>query len=86
MHVPPDSVKIWCPWCRRLYWLLGESYGCTVRCWTPMPSQVVPHDYPHAFCDEHADLARSCLTTYDTERERIRAIARYYRRRYGRRG
>lgn len=65
--------------------MLGTPHYYTVRCWTPMPAEVVPHDYPRAFCDEHAALARQCLQMYDQERDRQRAIAKHFRKIYGRR-
>lgn len=78
MYIPPPSVKMWCPWCKKAYWYV-PGVG-TFRCWTHRGDV---RDLPVAFCQDHIDIGRQAVAGHTEIVRRAEELERYYERKYG---
>jgi len=77
MYVPPHWVRVWCPWCRRAYWI-GPLETREIRAYRRVLQGG--EGLPHAFCEEHAEQARAALQARQNAQAHVQAVQDYFDR------
>ena len=81
MYIEPHAPLIYCPWCRKSYWLTRD-YG-TVRSRRPKNDMHNSAGFWVAFCDAHLDAAWDVLKRRAKIDGDMAEIDAYYQRLYG---